>query len=122
MQITNQWTDTQGAIGKTFAVQTALKILERCLLMTTDPGDLVFDPTCGAGTTAYVAEQWGRRWMTCDTSRVSITLAQQRLMTAMYDYYELAHPGEGVGSGFKYKMVPHITSAPSRTTRLSRRA
>ena len=109
MQITNQWTDTQGAIGKTFAVQTALKILERCLLMTTDPGDLVFDPTCGAGTTAYVAEQWGRRWMTCDTSRVSITLAQQRLMTAMYDYYELAHPGEGVGSGFKYKTVPHVT-------------
>ena len=77
--------------------------------MTTDPGDLVFDPTCGSGTTAYVAEQWGRRWITCDTSRVAVTLAQQRLMTATYDYYELAYPDEGVGSGFKYKTVPHIT-------------
>ena len=77
--------------------------------MTTDPGDLVLDPTCGSGTTAYVAEQWGRRWITCDTSRVAITLAKQRLMTAVYDYYELAHPEEGVGSGFKYKTVPHIT-------------
>ena len=77
--------------------------------MTTDPGDLVFDPTCGAGTTAYVAEQWGRRWVTCDTSRVSLTLAKQRLMTALYDYYELAHPDEGVGSGFKYRTVPHVT-------------
>ncbi len=77
--------------------------------MTTDPGDLVLDPTCGSGTTAYVAEQWGRRWITCDTSRVAITLAKQRLMTAVYDYYELAHPEEGVGSGFRYKTVPHIT-------------
>jgi len=77
--------------------------------MTTDPGDLVLDPTCGSGTTAYVAEQWGRRWITCDTSRVAITLAKQRLMTAVFDYYELAHPEEGVGSGFRYKTVPHIT-------------
>ena len=77
--------------------------------MTTDPGDLVFDPTCGSGTTAYVAEQWGRRWITCDTSRVALTLAKQRLMTAVFDYYELAHPSEGVGSGFKYKTVPHVT-------------
>jgi adenine-specific DNA-methyltransferase len=77
--------------------------------MTTDPGDLVFDPTCGSGTTAYVAEQWGRRWITCDTSRVAITLAKQRLMTALFDYYELAHPAEGVSSGFKYKTVPHVT-------------
>jgi adenine-specific DNA-methyltransferase len=77
--------------------------------MTTDPGDLVFDPTCGSGTTAYVAEQWGRRWITCDTSRVALTLARQRLMTAVFDYYELAHPREGVGSGFNYKTVPHIT-------------
>ena len=109
MQITNQWTDTQGAIGKTFAVQTSSKVIERCLLMTTDPGDLVFDPTCGSGTTAYVAEQWGRRWITCDTSRVAISLAKQRLMTALFDYYQLAHPDEGVGSGFNYKTVPHIT-------------
>jgi len=77
--------------------------------MSTDPGDLVLDITCGSGTTAFVAEQWGRRWITCDTSRVSITLAKQRLMTAMFDYYELAQPTEGVGSGFKYKTVPHIT-------------
>ena len=76
--------------------------------MTTDTGDLVFDATCGSGTTAYVAEQWGRRWITCDTSRVAVTLAKQRLMTALFDYYELAHPEEGVGSGFKYKTVPHI--------------
>jgi adenine-specific DNA-methyltransferase len=77
--------------------------------MATDPGDLVFDPTCGSGTTAFVAEQWGRRWITCDTSRVALTLARQRLMTAVFDYYELAHPQEGVGSGFIYKTVPHIT-------------
>lgn len=77
--------------------------------MTTDPGDLVLDPTCGSGTTACVSEQWGRRWITCDTSRVALTLAKQRLMTALFDYYELAHPDEGVGSGFKYKIVPHIT-------------
>jgi adenine-specific DNA-methyltransferase len=77
--------------------------------MTTDPGDLVFDPTCGSGTTAVVAEQWGRRWITCDTSRVATTLAKQRLMGATFDYYKLAHPNEGVGSGFEYKKVPHVT-------------
>ena len=109
MEITNQWIDTQGASGKTYAVQTATKIIERCLLMTTDPGDLVFDPTCGSGTTAYVAEQWGRRWITCDTSRVATTLAKQRLMTANFDYYKLAHPEEGIGSGLNYKTVPHVT-------------
>jgi adenine-specific DNA-methyltransferase len=110
--LTNIWTDT-GIAGygdpKIYAVQTNTKVIERCILMTTDPGDLVFDPTCGSGTTAYVAEKWGRRWITCDTSRVAITLARQRLMTAVFDYYELAHPQEGVGSGFKYKTVPHIT-------------
>jgi len=94
---------------KMYVVQTARKVIERCLLLSTDPGDLVFDPTCGSGTTAYVAEQWGRRWITCDTSRVALTLAKQRLMTAVFDYYELAHPQEGVGSGFKYKTVPHVT-------------
>ena len=103
------WTDTIGATNKVYVVQTNEKIIKRCLLMTTDPGDLVLDPTCGSGTTAYVAEQWGRRWITCDTSRVAITLAKQRLMTARYDYYKLAHPEEGVGSGFVYKTVPHIT-------------
>jgi len=110
VEITNLWEDTAGKIpNMVYAVQTNPKIIERCLLMTTDPGDLVFDPTCGSGTTAYVAEQWGRRWITCDTSRVAITLAKQRLMTALFDYYELAHPEEGVSSGFKYKTVPHIT-------------
>jgi adenine-specific DNA-methyltransferase len=77
--------------------------------MTTDPGDLVLDPTCGSGTTAYVAEKWGRRWITCDTSRVAITLAKQRLMTASYDYYELKYPHEGLKGGFIYKTVPHVT-------------
>ena len=109
MSINSFW-DGIGAAGeKVYVVQTTDEIIKRCLIMTTDPGDLVFDPTCGSGTTAYVAEQWGRRWITCDTSRVAITLAKQRLMTALFDYYELAHPDEGVGSGFKYETVPHIT-------------
>ncbi len=103
------WTDTVGAQQKSYVVQTGNLPIQRCILMTTDPGDLVFDPTCGSGTTAFVAEQWGRRWITCDTSRVALTLAKQRLMTASYDYYQLAHLTEGVGSGFKYKKVPHIT-------------
>ena len=105
----NSWSDQPAAESRLYVVQTADKFIQRCLLMTTDPGDLVLDPTCGSGTTAYVAEQWGRRWITCDTSRVAVTLAKQRLMTATFDYYELAHPKEGVGSGFKYETVPHIT-------------
>ena len=109
MRLTNLWTDLAGAPDKIYAVQTNPKVIQRCLLMTTDPGDLVFDPTCGSGTTAYVAEQWGRRWITCDTSRVALTLAKQRLMTSVFDYYELAHPSEGVSSGFIYKTVPHVT-------------
>jgi adenine-specific DNA-methyltransferase len=107
--MSNVWDDLKGEENPEYVVQTAWRAIERCLLMTTDPGDLVFDPTCGSGTTAYVAEQWGRRWITCDTSRVALTLAKQRLMTAVFDYYELAHPSEGVGSGFKYKTVPHVT-------------
>jgi adenine-specific DNA-methyltransferase len=107
--IPNLWADTRGEMNPIYAVQTTTKAIERCLLMATDPGDLVFDPTCGSGTTAYVAEQWGRRWLTCDTSRVAITLAKQRVMTPLFDYYELAHESEGVGSGFKYKTVPHVT-------------
>ena len=107
----NLWTEFSSSVGgqKIFVVQTHPGIIERCLLMSTDPGDLVLDPTCGSGTTAFVAEQWGRRWITCDTSRIAITLAKQRLMTALFDYYELAHPEEGVSSGFRYKTVPHIT-------------
>lgn len=104
----NYWDDSR-ASNMIYVVQTATKIIQRCMLMTTDPGDLVLDITCGSGTTAYVAEQWGRRWITCDTSRVAITLAKQRLMTATFDYYKLAHPEQGVGSGFVYKTVPHIT-------------
>jgi len=104
------WDDTAGFIhDQKYVVETRTKVIERCLLMTTDPSDLVLDPTCGSGTTAYVAEQWGRRWITCDTSRVALTLARQRLMTAVFDYYELARPGEGIASGFRYKTVPHIT-------------
>ena len=94
MEITNQWADTQGATGKSFAVQTATKVVERCLLMTTDPGDLVLDPTCGSGTTAFVAEQWGRRWITIDTSRVAMTLAKHRLLAAKFEYYRLRAPNE----------------------------
>ena len=77
--------------------------------MTTDPGDLVFDPTCGSGTTAYCAEKWGRRWITCDTSRVALAIARQRLMTAKFDYYELKDPERGPAGGFIYETVPHIT-------------
>ena len=107
--LVERWESIQIGTVLNYVVQTASKVIQRCILMTTDPGDLVFDPTCGSGTTAYVAEQWGRRWITCDTSRVAITIARQRLMTAIFDYYELAHPEEGVGSGFKYKTVPHVT-------------
>ena len=108
----NIWNDTgTGGFGdeKIYVVQTTQKTINRCMLMTTDPGDLVVDPTCGSGTTACVAEQWGRRWITCDTSRVALTLAKQRLMAVLYDYYELAHPEDGVSSGFKYRTVSHIT-------------
>jgi len=107
------WLDTQmggfAAKDKVYAVQTHTKVIERCLLMTTDPGDLVLDPTCGSGTTAVVAEQWGRRWITTDTSRVAIALAKQRLTTAVFDYYELNKPELGVSGGFTYKTVPNVT-------------
>ena len=107
-RINNIWPDQMYTREKRYVVETSTKAIQRCILMTTDPGDLVFDPTCGSGTTAYVAEQFGRRWITCDTSRVALTLAKGRLMTAVYDYYELAHPQEGVGSGFKYEVVPYV--------------
>lgn len=111
--LSNLWTDTlgQNQFGgtKIYAVQTAISAVQRCVLMTTEPGDLVLDPTCGSGTTAFVAEKWGRRWITCDTSRVAVTLAKQRLMTASYDYYDLKYPHEGLKAGFIYKTVPHVT-------------
>ena len=108
-RINNVWPAPMSPNDKRYVVQTDTKPIQRCILMTTDPGDLVFDPTCGSGTTACVAEQWGRRWITCDTSRVATALAKQRLMTANFEYYGLAHPDEGVGSGFKYKTVPKVS-------------
>ena len=111
-EIGNVWTDMgTGSFTeeKVYVVQSAVKIVERCLLMTTDPGDLVLDPTCGSGTTAFVAEKWGRRWITCDTSRVAVTLAKQRLMTASFDYFRLRYPHEGLRGGFVYQTVPHVT-------------
>ncbi|MEC4682097.1 MAG: site-specific DNA-methyltransferase [Nitrospirota bacterium] len=129
----NVWTDFASVQSRTdpkvYVVQTATKTIERCLLMTSDPGDLVLDPTCGSGTTAYVSEQWGRRWITCDTSRVALALARTRLMSAKYPYYLLADSPEGVKKenelsnkmsseyetegdikkGFVYKHVPHVT-------------
>lgn len=130
--IGNLWEDTWGIQSrsepKIFVVQTATKIIERCLLMTTDPGDLVLDPTCGSGSTAYIAEQWGRRWITMDTSRVALALARQRLMTAQFPYYKLRPlTPEDLRRGFRgtwltdssgkmeekctfqCKTVPHIT-------------
>ena len=108
-ELGNMWTRTQGATDKRYVVQTSPKVIQRCMLMTTDPSDLVFDPTCGGGTTAHVAEQWGRRWITCDTSRVALALTKQRLMTSSYDYYKLNKPNEGISSGFEYRLVPHRT-------------
>jgi len=123
-QMGNIWTDTlTGSFtdDKLYVVQTGLKVSERCMLMATDPGDLVLDPTCGSGTTAYVAEQWGRRWITCDTSRVPLALAKQRLLTATFPWYELKEPKTGPAGGFVYKrkqnrkgeevggLVPRIT-------------
>ena len=108
--LTNIWLDTQsGGFNdpKVYVVQTTTKTIQRCILMTTDPGDIVLDPTCGSGTTAYVAEQWGRRWITIDTSRVALALARTRLMTAKYPYYLLKD--ENIRNGFVYKSVPHIT-------------
>ncbi len=110
LQLTNTWTDTGASFQtKIYAVQTNSKAIERCMLMTTDPGDIILDPTSGSGTTVYVAEQWGRRWITCDTSRIAVALTKQRLMTSQFDYYQLNNPHEGISSGIDYKTVPHIT-------------
>ena len=109
-RITNVWPAPMSPKDKRYVVQTDTKAIQRCILMSTDPGDLVFDPTCGSGTTAHVAEQWGRRWVACDTSRVAVAIARQRLMTANFDYYELAYPGEGVGSGFRYRGVTNVSA------------
>ncbi len=123
-QLSNTWDDTSiagFASDKLYVVETSTKVVQRCILMTTSPGDLVLDPTCGSGTTAYVAEQWGRRWVTIDTSRVPLALARQRLLTAMFPYYQLKDEARGPVSGFHYErkqnskgeevggIVPHIT-------------
>jgi len=127
----NLWDGIGGATDKTYVVQTSPEIIKRCILMTTDPGDLVLDPTCGSGTTAFVAEQWGRRWITIDTSRVALALARVRIMGARYPFYLLADSREGqikeaevrrsapssqpvhgnIRHGFVYERVPHITSS-----------
>jgi adenine-specific DNA-methyltransferase len=110
--MSNVWTDTAtGSFtdSKVYVVQTNTKVIERCLLMTTDPGDLVLDPTSGSGTTALVAEKWGRRWIAIDTSRVANAIARQRLLTAAFDYYQLKDEEAGVEGGFVYQTVPHIT-------------
>ena len=130
MRLTGAWDDTYAEMDRSYVVQTSIVPIQRCLLMTTDPGDLVLDPTCGSGTTAYVAEQWGRRWITCDTSRVALALARTRLMAARYPYYYLADSEDGsrkqaevtgklplaevkpqgdIRKGFVYKTVPHVT-------------
>jgi adenine-specific DNA-methyltransferase len=108
--LSNNWTDTNLGFGtdKVYVVQTLNSVIQRCVLMTTDPGDLVLDPTCGSGTAAFVAEQWGRRWITIDTSRVALALARTRLMTAKMPYYKLKE-ADNVRSGFEYKTVPHVT-------------
>ena len=102
ISIDNGWNEQAAASERLYVVQTGDKFIQRCMLMTTDPGDLVLDPTCGSGTTAYVAEQWGRRWITCDTSRVPLALARQRLLTATFPWYELDQPSRGPSGGFVY--------------------
>ncbi|MCF6211959.1 MAG: site-specific DNA-methyltransferase [Gammaproteobacteria bacterium] len=129
LPISDRWESLQIGTGLIYVVQTAPSVVQRCILMATDPGDLVLDPTCGSGTTAYVAEQWGRRWITIDTSRVSLALARARIMGARYPYYLLADTPEGqqkeaeiaraapsssltygrISQGFVYQRVPHIT-------------
>ena len=93
--MSNWWDGLGGAQNQVYVVQTNVELVKRCILMATDPGDLVLDPTCGSGTTAYVAEQWGRRWITIDTSRVALALARARVMAARYPYYLLANSPEG---------------------------
>lgn len=103
------WDDTRGETNMSYVVQTAAKVIQRCMLMSTDPGDLVLDPTCGSGTTAFVAEQWGRRWITTDTSRIALNIAKTRLMSAVYPYYKLYDQSSNdIRQGFVYKKVPHI--------------
>lgn len=112
MQMENGWKDTAAGFSETkkYVVQTNPKVMQRCILMTSDPGDLVLDPTCGSGTTAYVSELYGRRWITIDTSRIALNIAKQRLMTSVFPYFKLYDENSGdIRQGFIYKTVPHIT-------------
>lgn len=109
MKLSNLWMDTFGESQKKYVVQTSTKVVQRCLLMTTDPGDLILDPTCGSGTTAFVAEQWGRRWITMDTSRIALNIAKRRLMTSIYQYFKLYDSQHDIRQGFVYNKAPHIT-------------
>jgi adenine-specific DNA-methyltransferase len=128
-ELDNVWTDTQGALDRSYVVQTSHRVIERCVLMTSDPGDLVLDPTCGSGTTAFVAEHWGRRWITIDSSRVALAIARQRLMGSQYPWFLLNDSMEGrakessmaarplpraafttdIRQGFVLARVPHVT-------------
>ena len=109
-RMSNWWDGLGGAGNPVYVVQTNSEIVQRCILMTTDPSDLVLDPTCGSGTTAYVAEQWGRRWISTDTSRIALSIAKTRLMTATFPYYQLYDQQNcDLRQGFIYKKVPHIT-------------
>lgn len=112
LPLNNIWTDTVGQNqtggSKLYVVQSALKPVQRCILMTTDPGDLVLDPTCGSGTTAYISELWGRRWITIDTSRIALNIAKIRLSSALYPYYELFDKNSDIRQGFVYSTLPHL--------------
>ena len=108
-KLTNLWTDVKGESDKQYVVQTSQKVVQRCMLMTTEPGDLVLDPTCGGGTTAFVAEAWGRRWITMDTSRVALTVARARLISGLYENYRIKGDGARPSNGFSYRTVPHVT-------------
>ena len=110
-KVHNLWHRRMQAQRKRYVVETAETVIQRCVLMATDPGDLVFDPTCGGGTTAYVAEEWGRRWITCDTSRVALALARQRLVTAFWEFFRLARPEDGVSGGFVCPTVSDVSAA-----------
>ena len=109
-KINNVWAVTMSPSDKRYVVETSAKAIQRCLLMTTNPGDLALDITCGSGTTAFVAEQWGRRWILCDTSRVALTLAKQRLMTSSFDYYKLKDEDAGIGGGLQCKSVATVSA------------
>ncbi|HMO49579.1 MAG TPA: site-specific DNA-methyltransferase [Kiritimatiellia bacterium] len=110
VEVNNLWTDTAGASGKLYVVQTGVTVIQRCMLMATDPGDLVLDPTCGSGTTAVVAEEWGRRWIAIDTSRIALNISKTRLLSSTYPYYKLYDDaGSDIRQGFVYKKVPHVT-------------